>query len=145
MKTFSTSREIPASINQVYAAISDPLRLSRWWGPEGFTNTFFNCEVKTGGEWSFVMHAPNGINHPNENQFTLVDPNKKVVIKHISQPRFELTIELFTQGEKTLVTWDQAFEDEKVALNVESVVVPSNEQNLDRLTNEVLFKSKKII
>src|SRR5271170_926567 len=36
--TFSTAREIPASIEQVFAAISDPQRLARWWGPSGFTN-----------------------------------------------------------------------------------------------------------
>lgn len=49
MTTFNTSREIPATAEQVFAAISDPERLARWWGPAGFTNTFKVCEFKKGG------------------------------------------------------------------------------------------------
>ena len=44
MTTFSTSREIPAPLAQVFAAISTPGRLARWWGPAGFRNTFKVCE-----------------------------------------------------------------------------------------------------
>jgi hypothetical protein len=45
MTTFKTSREIPATVEQVFAAISDSERLARWWGPAGFTNTFNVCEI----------------------------------------------------------------------------------------------------
>ena len=38
--TFSTSREIPATVEHVFAAFSHAECLSRWWGPAGFTNTF---------------------------------------------------------------------------------------------------------
>jgi uncharacterized protein YndB with AHSA1/START domain len=34
--TFSTSREIAASVSEVFAAISAPERLARWWGLRGF-------------------------------------------------------------------------------------------------------------
>ncbi len=54
MSTFQTSREIPAPIDEVFAAIATPARLARWWGPAGFTNTFHVCEVKKGGRWSFI-------------------------------------------------------------------------------------------
>ena len=46
-------------------AFSDPVRLARWWGPAGFTNTFTICEFKPGGQWSFTMHGPDGTNYPN--------------------------------------------------------------------------------
>jgi len=46
MTTFRTSRDIPASPEQVFAAIADPERLARWWGPAGFSNTFGVCEFK---------------------------------------------------------------------------------------------------
>jgi len=55
MSIFNTSREIPATVEQVFAAISDPDRLARWWGPAGFTNTSSVCEFKIGGRWSFVI------------------------------------------------------------------------------------------
>lgn len=69
MTPFTHSREIPATPEQVFAAFSDPVRLARWWGPAGFTNTFSVCEFRTGGRWSFVMHGPNGRDFPNESIF----------------------------------------------------------------------------
>jgi uncharacterized protein YndB with AHSA1/START domain len=138
MNTFETSREIPAPVEQVFAAISNPERLARWWGPAGFTNTFATCEFKTGGRWSFTMHGPNGANYPNESVFTEIAPPNKVVVRHDSEPKFTLTIVLTASANGTMVYWSQAFADAVVAAKVRSVVVPANEQNLDRLAAEVL-------
>lgn len=135
--TFKTSREIPAPPAAVFAAISDPARLARWWGPAGFTNTFSRCEFKTGGAWSFVMHGPNGANYPNESVFAEIDAPRKVVVQHLSEPKFSLTITLTSSATGTLVGWSQAFESPEVARRVEAIVVPANEQNLDRLAAEV--------
>ena len=136
MTTFSTSREIPATVDQVFAAIRQPERLARWWGPAGFTNTFGVCEFKKGGRWSFVMHGPDGKSYPNESVFAEIEAPKRVVIQHVSEPRFRLTIDLAPTKAGTLVSWAQAFENPELAARVESIVVPSNEQNLDRLTAE---------
>ena len=138
MTTFSTSREIPATAEEVFAAIGDPARLARWWGPAGFTNTFGVCEFKIGGRWSFVMHGPDGANYPNENRFAEIEAPGKVVIQHLSEPKFSLAIGLTASGAGTLVTWAQTFESAEFARRVEAIVVPANEQNLDRLTAEVL-------
>jgi len=141
MTTFNTSREIPATVEQVFAAISDPQRLARWWGPAGFTNTFSVCEFKTGGRWSFVMHGPDGHNYPNESVFADIEAPRKVVIQHVVEPKFRLTILLAPSagtGAGTLVSWSQAFEGPEVASRIEHIVVPANEENLDRLSAEVL-------
>jgi uncharacterized protein YndB with AHSA1/START domain len=138
MSTFTTSREIPAPVEQVFAAISRPERLARWWGPAGFTNTFKVCEFKTGGRWSFTMHGPDGIKYPNESVFAEVEAPRKVVIQHVSGPKYRLTIDLAPSPAGTLVSWAQAFENPDVAKRIEHIVVPSNEQNLDRLSAEIL-------
>lgn len=138
--TFSTSREIPASVEQVFAALSSPERLARWWGPAGFTNTFNVCEFRNGGRWSLVMHGPDGRNYPNENVFAEIDPSTKVVVQHVSEPKFRLTIALAPSEAGTVVAWAQTFESSDVAGRVEHIVVPANEQNLDRLSAEVLRK-----
>ncbi len=138
--SFDTSREIPATVEQVFAAFTDPARLARWWGPAGFTNTFSLCEFKTGGRWSYVMHGPDGKNYTNESTFAEVEPRKKVVIQHLSNPRYRLTITLTPSAKGTLVSWSQAFENPTVAKGLEHIVIPANEQNLDRLTAEVLRK-----
>jgi uncharacterized protein YndB with AHSA1/START domain len=139
MTTFKTSREIPATVEQVFAAVSDPERLARWWGPADFTNTFNVCEFKNGGRWSFIMHGPNGKKHPNESVFRDIEPCKRIVIQHVSQPRYLLTVVLeLTDSGGTLVRWKQEFENSKVASGIEHIVVPANEQNLNRLSVEVL-------
>jgi uncharacterized protein YndB with AHSA1/START domain len=141
MTTFRTSREIPASPDQVFAAFSDPRRLARWWGPAGFTNTFNVCEFKPGGRWEFVMHGPDGTNYPNESVFAEIEPPAKVVVDHVAPPIFRLTVTLAPSAGGTSVTWVQVFESPEVASRIEHIVVPANEQNLDRLTAEVLSES----
>lgn len=138
MTTFSTAREIPATVEEVFAAFSKPERLARWWGPAGFTNTFHICEFKNGGRWSYTMHSPHGGNPANESVFETIEPPRKVVIQHISQPVYCLTVELTPSENGTVVSWSQEFEDAEVARRIEKVVVPANEQNLDRLSAEVL-------
>lgn len=136
--TFRTSRDIAADPSNVFAAFADGDRLKIWWGPAGFTNTFELCEFKPGGRWVYVMHGPTGKNYPNEGVFDEVEPSKRVVIRHISQPRYVLAITLEpTDNGGTLVRWEQTFEDPRVASGIEHIVVPANEQNLDRLAKEV--------
>ena len=137
MTTFTTSRDIAATIEEVFAAFSDPERLERWWGPAGFTNTFHAFEFKTGGRWSYTMHSPHGGNPANESVFELIEPPTKVVIHHISQPIYRLTIDLTPSANGTMVLWSQEVEDDEVARRIEKIVVPANEQNLDKLSAEV--------
>ena len=141
MTTFNTTRDIPAPVEHVFAAISDPQRLNRWWGPAGFTNTTSVCEFKQGGRWSFIMHGPDGQNYPNENVFAEIVAPRKVVIQHVVEPKFSLTIGLTASAVGTLVSWSQAFENSELASRIEHIVVPANEQNLDRLSLEVLRHS----
>ncbi len=137
--TFETTREIAASVEEVFAAISDSERLCRWWGPAGFTNSFDACEFEPGGRWSFVMHGPDGRSYANENIFAAIEAPHEVVIEHASEPIYRLTISLASHVPgKTLVTWSQTFERSETGRQMEHIVVPANEQNLDRLSAEVL-------
>lgn len=134
MPTFSTSRILPHSPDEVFAALADAERLARWWGPSGFRNEFSTFEFREGGRWIFVMIGPDGARHPNESAFTRIDPGKEVVIRHRSAPQFTLTIALAPADSGTHLTWTQAFDDPAVARAVQHIVIPANEQNLDRLT-----------
>ncbi len=66
MTTFRTSRQLPAKPDVVYAAFSEPSRLAKWWGPNGFSNIFQLFEFKQGGNWKFTMIGPDGKTYPNE-------------------------------------------------------------------------------
>ena len=137
MTIFETSREIPAGVEEVFAAFSDPKRLPRWWGPAGFTNTFSVCEFKKGGRWSFVMHGPDGRNYKNESVFAEIEFAGKIVIQHLSEPKYCLTVGLASSAAGTVVSWSQVFENPNMS-RIEHIIVPANEQNLDRLSAEVL-------
>ena len=62
-RTFAAPRE------RVFEAFSDPTQLARWWGPKGFTNTIHEFDLRPGGMWRLVMHAPNGADYANESRF----------------------------------------------------------------------------
>ena len=70
--------------------------------------------------------------------FAKIEEPTKVVIQHVSEPKFRLTIDLTASASGTIVSWSQAFENPDVASQIERIVVPANEQNLDRLSVEVL-------
>ncbi|AXF85444.1 hypothetical protein DTO96_101175 [Ephemeroptericola cinctiostellae] len=134
MTTFSTSRQLAASPSLVFGAMKDAERLAKWWGPAGFSNRFDVFEFKTGGKWLFTMIGPDGASYPNEAIFLTIEADRKVVIKHVNQPHFQLTITLEAFSGGTLLRWDQTFDDEVVAQSVRQIVEPANEQNLDRLS-----------
>ena len=137
MSAFHHTREILASNEAVFLAISDPVRLARWWGPDGFTNTIQKFEFIPGGHWDLTMHGPDGASYENQTVFTEIIPNSSIVIKHLSQPHFTLSISLEPSTKGTLVTWVQEFEDQAIAANIHHIVEPANEQNLTRWANEV--------
>ena len=78
------------------------------------------------------MHGPDGKNYPNESVFLEVSP-EKIVIRHINAPNFTLTVTLKGVGNQTDLHWHQAFDDPQVAASIEHIIVPANEQNLNRL------------
>jgi uncharacterized protein YndB with AHSA1/START domain len=144
MTTFRASRQWSIQPSEIYCAISDPTRLAKWWGPSGFTNQFDVFDFRPHGKWIFTMIGPDRTSYPNESVFTHIEANRQVVIQHVCQPHFELSITLEANAEGTLLTWQQTFADDAVAKAIEHIVVPSNEQNLDRLATELgLMPSSK--
>lgn len=128
----STSRLFPFAPSAIWAAFADAGRLATWWGPDGFSNTFEIFEFKTQGRWKFIMHGPDGNDYPNDCRFLEVSP-QKIVIRHVSQPNFTLTITLVEVNGNTNLGWYQAFDDPKVAESLAHIIIPANEQNLNRL------------
>ena len=117
----------------MFEAVARPETLARWWGPKGFTNNFAVCEFKPGGRWQYVMHGPEATHHPNESVFAEIDPPSRIVLRHVSKPRYVLTVGLEPRDGGTEISWVQEFEDAAVAARIRHIVEPANEQNLDRL------------
>jgi uncharacterized protein YndB with AHSA1/START domain len=128
---------LTASPSEVFAALSDPHRVARWWGPAGFTNTIHAFDFKPGGKWLLTMHGPEGADYPNESRFTRVVADQMVEIEHLNGHHFLLTIELEPIAGGTEVKWQQAFDTAEHYQRLAAFVASANAQNLDRLAIEV--------
>lgn len=133
MKVFKNQRMIAASASEIFKAVEDPALLAKWWGPNGFTNTFYSFDFKPQGKWSFVMHGPDGKDYPNENIFQEISKPNKVVIRHDCNPYFTATLTIENVEGGAIVSWTQDFDNEEVAMNIAHIVEPANEQLMDKL------------
>ena len=67
-----------------------------------FTVTNETCNFREGGHWRFVFHGPDGKDYPNHNIFVLIEPGRRVVIRHEDPTHgFRLTISLQDEGHGT--------------------------------------------
>ena len=83
------------------------------------------------------MHGPDGKDYPNQSEFLDIVPDLLVRIRHINLPHFELSISLESIPNGTLVSWTGVFENREFAENARQFLEAANEQNLDRLAQEV--------
>lgn len=139
LETRSDSRRklLAASPPEVFAAMSDPRRIARWWGPTGFTNTIHRFEFEPGGRWLLTMHGPDGKDYPNESRFTRIVADRVFEIEHLNGHHFFLTIELMPKDGGTEVRWQQTFDTADHYRRIAEFVASANEQNLERLAAEV--------
>ncbi len=131
------ARLVQAPRAQVWQAYSDPERLARWWGPKGFSTTSEVCTVRPGGAWRFVMHGPDGTDYPNHMLFTEVAAQERIVLEHLSPPRFRLSMSLAQHGEATRVVHCQRFPSPEACAPIARFAYPSNEEMFDRLEAEL--------
>ena len=144
MSTLSTykiysSRELNAPIEKVYQAFANPLHLKKWWGPEGFTNTIHEFDLRPGGKWLLTMHGPEKGNYENSAVFNIVVPNKLVTWTRLSQPLFDMEVEFERLNDsKSILSFTLIFKTVEECEKMKKFVVPKNEENFDRLERELL-------
>jgi uncharacterized protein YndB with AHSA1/START domain len=129
---------IEAGPAEVFAAMHDPVRIARWWGPDGFTNTIHLYEFIEGGRWLLTMHGPDGKEYPNESRFTRLVGDRLFEIEHLNSPHFFLSIELHADAGGTRIHWRQTFDTVDQYQRLAEFIGVANEQNLVRLAAEVM-------
>ncbi len=121
----------------VWSAWSDPEHLTRWWGPNGFTNTFHEFDFRPGGSWRFIMHGPNGMDFPNHNVFVEIRQPELIVMDHVVEPLFRLRATFEDLGGKTKITFTQVFESAEVWEQAKPYAIPGARQTLQKLADLV--------
>jgi uncharacterized protein YndB with AHSA1/START domain len=144
-----TTRLINAPRELVWEAFTNPEHVKHWWGPDGFTNTIHEMEVKPGGVWRFMMHGPNGMNFPNKIVFHEVVKPERLVCTHSSDDEngiiFFQTIIFEKQGDKTNIIMTALFPtaEERDKVVKEFGAVEGGQQTLRRLAEYVVTMSNE--
>jgi uncharacterized protein YndB with AHSA1/START domain len=133
-----TTRVFDAPRELVFRAWTQPDHVVKWWGPKGFTNTFQEFDFRPGGKWRLVMHGPNGTDYPGEFVFVEIADSERLVLDHVSQPHFRLTVLFEDIAGQTKITFRQLFESPDMLQRLKHIAVPGNEQNLDKLASELV-------
>lgn len=127
------AREYDVPRELVFRAWTTPDLLARWWGPQGFTNTFHECDIRPEGKWRYTMHGPDGKDYPNFSAFVEIVHPERVVLDHLSGHEFRVTATFEDLEGSTRVTFRQRFKKKEEFEQAKPYCVEGNEQNLDRL------------
>lgn len=134
-----SSRVLNFPLETVYEAFADPSHLKNWWGPEGFTNTIHEFDLTPGGKWLLTMHGPEKGNYENSSVFKTVQPLKVIGWTRVSQPLFDMEVGFEKLGAtKTEISFRMIFNTVEECEKIKKFAGPKNEENFDRLENELL-------
>lgn len=101
-RTFDAPREL------VFDVWTDPKHIEQWWGPLGFRTKSIAMDVRPGGEWTLVMHGPDGQVYNSRIVYSEVVRPERLVYKH--GELFQSTVTFEDQGGKTKLTMRMLFE-----------------------------------
>lgn len=110
------TRVLAAPRALVWRAWTNPQHVARWWGPQGFTNTVHEMDVKPGGVWRYIMHSPDGIDYPNKIEYIEVVEPERLVYWHSDDSdihkRFHVTVTFDEQNGQTSLFMRVLFDTE---------------------------------
>ena len=106
-RVFDAPREL------VFDAWTNPEHLPRWFGPQGFTVTTHEIDIRVGGRWRFIFHGPDGTDYDNRMVFLEMKRPELIVVDHGTDcdddpGRFRTTVTFDEQSNgKTVLTLRQ--------------------------------------
>jgi len=141
------TRLVDAPRERVWEAFTKPEHLEQWWGPNGFSITTKEIDVREGGTWRFVMHGPDGTDYPNHIVFTELKEPERMSHDHggddgpserlgrAGKVHFQATITFDEQDGKTLITMKSVFPTAEALAYVvkEHGAIEGGKQTLGRL------------
>lgn len=131
------SRILNAPVQIVWEVWTNPEEISLWWGPDGFRNTIQKMEIKPGGEWNMIMHAPNGTDFEIKSIFKEIVKHRKIVYEQLTHFKYIATIEFESREDKTFISWNMLFESKEKLMEAAKIygVIEGFKQNTEKLDN----------
>jgi uncharacterized protein YndB with AHSA1/START domain len=107
------SRTLDAPRERVFAVWTDPKHVGQWYGPDGFTITTHEMDVRPGGVWRFIMHGPDGTDYDNRIDYLEVVPPERLVYvlgESADDPNaIQGSVTFADEGDRTTVTMRMVF------------------------------------
>ena len=70
---------IHAPRERVFATLTDPIEVTKWWGPEGFSMPQADVQLTLTGGYRFSMQPPDGELFHISGEFVEIDPPGRLV------------------------------------------------------------------
>ena len=144
------TRLLDAPRELAFSAWTDPEKVVKWWGPNGFTITIDRMDVRPGGVWKYTMHGPDGVDYPNKTVYEEISPPERLVYSHSGGDpvpgeravQFRSTVTFVQQGGQTKITLQMVFKtpDDRAYVVEKFGAIEGGIQHLARL-NEFLLES----
>jgi len=136
------TRVFDAPRDLVFRMWTDPAHIMRWWGPNGFTTTIHEMDVRPGGMWRFIMHGPDGVDYPNEILYREIMAPERLAYAHVA-PAFETTVTFAEERGRTTVRVRMLFGTaaERDAVLTQYGAVEGLNQTLGRLDEYLAAKT----
>jgi uncharacterized protein YndB with AHSA1/START domain len=140
----AVARLIKAPPALVFQAWTNPVGISNWWGPRGFSTTTLEMDVRPGGKWRHIMHGPDGRDYESEIVYIEVVRPSRLTYKLASQKeqaavQFVSTVTFEEEGQGTRITLRMLFptaeERDRVARDYGAV--EGAEHTLERLEEQI--------
>ncbi len=77
-ETLTLDREISATLEEIFRALTDPVELMKWWGAKG-TLTGAQVNLRPGGEYRFELMSPGGEAGWVKGQYQAVEPPRRIL------------------------------------------------------------------
>jgi uncharacterized protein YndB with AHSA1/START domain len=123
--TLELNPTFSAPPEQIFAMLTEPAELSRWWGPRGFELPATELDLSVNGRYRFTMKPPDGEAFHLSGKFLAVDaPGRLVYTFHWDEPTPDdretlVTLTLRTDDGGTRVSLSQGLfaTEERLALH----------------------------
>ena len=79
-------RLMPAPRATVYEALTDPMRIAKWWGPNGFSIPTIEFDPIVGASYRIAMQPPEGELFHLQGEFTEVEPPARLGYTFVWDP-----------------------------------------------------------
>ena len=142
------TRIINTPRERAFEAMTDPKQVVNWWGPNGFTTTIHEMDVKPGGVWRHTMHGPDGTDYPNKSIFIEIAKPERVVYTNAGGKKdgpgvtFTATWTFEAVGDRTKLTMQLVFPSTEMCENTAKKygAVEGGQQTLQRLAEHLAKK-----